>query len=225
MKRTEFFSSASGFSCALGRCLGRWAGTQEADSNRSWRRQHAPVRAFLCGYSTCWPQKMLHFLFYFSFWSRSWDSKCRAWHRGIVGVSWGREQNLHLLVAVNVSLYTNLPFYPFPEKWWLAMIELVDLYSWKGAAFFFAGKIQSAHLMTSSQCFRLLVVFVSLLGFFSFAFFFFSCWKSTWKKKKKKKYSEFLVMSGCLFLSSRGIGIDRQSFVSQISVWRTCRGC
>lgn len=45
------------------------------------------------------------------------------------------------------------------------MIELVVLYSWRGAAFLFPGKLRSVHLMTSSLCFRFLslVVFVDLL--------------------------------------------------------------
>lgn len=198
MRRTEFFSSPSGFSCALGHCLGRWTGTQEADPSRSWRRQHTPVRAFLWGCSTCWPQKRLHFLLYFSFWS---------WLMGQYGVEalwgWAEEGNKTFTFWWQWMLVCTQTFILFPEKWWLAMTELIILYSWKGAAFCFAGKIQSVHLMTSSQCFRLMVLFVGLLGFFGFAFFF-SCWKSTWKKKKK--CSEFLVISWCLFLSL--IGID-----------------
>lgn len=56
------------------------------------------------------------------------------------------------------------------------MIELVVLDSWRGTAFFFAGKLQSARLMTNSLCFRFLslVVFVDLL-----VWGFFSSWKST----------------------------------------------
>lgn len=186
MKRTELFSFASGFSCTWdtvwedGHVLRRQIQIETGEGSRF---QSDPFYEVI---QLAEQRKFSTSSFIFLFGVIPWGSKCRAWSRGSVGISWERGKKPSPFGDSECYFVHKPSVLLFPWELVGCCDQIGCSILLERSSIFLAGKIQSAHLMTSSQCFRLFWGGVRGWSLVGFGFPFFPLyWKSTWKKKKK----------------------------------------